>query len=85
MRTLPLRGEYALGDCRRETYQRGRRCGCPDTISAVLPGESPGRVRASHPFVSRVGPAAELCALRTNFAGQAYTENPVGRRRDRAP
>ena len=38
----------------------------PSKARRLLPGESPGRVRASHPLVSSVGPAAELCAPRTN-------------------
>jgi hypothetical protein len=57
----------------------------PSKARRLLPGESPGRVRASHPPISSVSPAAELCALRKKFAGQAYIENPVGRRVDRAP
>jgi hypothetical protein len=49
----------------------------PSKARRLLSGESPGRVRASHPPVSRVVPAAERRQSRTNHAGQAYTENPV--------
>jgi putative ABC transport system ATP-binding protein len=42
----------------------------PSKARRLLPGESPGRVRASHPPVSSVGPAAEWRKPRTNLQGK---------------
>ena len=58
----------------------------PSKAWRILPGESPGRERANHPPVSSVALAAESGGTRlANKAGEAYTENPVGRRGNRVP
>ena len=61
------------------------RC-APSEAWRFLPGESPSRVRASHPPVSSVAPLADSVVhgretvTNVNKRGEAYTENPVGQR-----
>ncbi len=51
----------------------------------ILQGGSPCRVRSSQPPVSSVASVAEWVEFPANKAVEAYTENHVGRRGDRAP
>jgi len=59
--------------------------GAPSEAWCILQGESPCRVRVSHPPVSSVAPVAESLSEGANRTGEAYTENHIGRRGDRAP
>ena len=57
----------------------------PSEAWRILRGASPRRVRANHPPVSSVAPAAERpngkeTVRSVNKAGEAYTEKPVGHR-----
>ncbi|WP_300971761.1 transposase [Thiocapsa sp.] len=55
----------------------------PSKARRLLPGESPGRVRASHPPVSSVGPVAERRKSRTRDRASVHREScrPQGRSR----
>lgn len=62
----------------------------PSEAWRILRGASPRRVRANHPPVSSVAPAAERpngkeTVRSVNKAGEAYTEKPVGHRGGRTP
>jgi hypothetical protein len=57
----------------------------PSEAWCILQGESPCRVRVSHPPVSSVASVAEQKIVSVNKTGEAYTENHAGRRGDRAP
>jgi len=57
----------------------------PSEAWCILQGSSPCRVRVSHPPVSSVAPVAESLSEGSNKTGEAYTENHIGRRGDRAP
>ena len=58
----------------------------PGQVRLILRGESPRRVRASHPPVPSVAPVAEFKKKEgTNKTGEAYTGNLAGHRGVRAP
>ena len=58
----------------------------PGQVRLILRGESPRRVRATHPPVPSVAPVAEFKEKKgTNKTGEAYTGNFAGHRGVRAP
>jgi hypothetical protein len=71
--------------CPHNTIAGGATVGAPSEAWCILQGAGPCRERVSHPPVSSVAPVAESLSEGVNKTGEAYTENPVGRKGDRTP
>jgi hypothetical protein len=61
--------------CKRALGRGSLNVIAPSKARRLLPGESPGRVRASHPPVSSVGPVAERRKSRTESRASVHRES----------